>query len=65
MFFHQNEPLFGKKVTLTAQARSGNKPTILPCTHFEKANSTFVAEHNIISAIALCIQKAASSIFVT
>ena len=29
-------------------------------THFEKTNATFVAEHNIISAIVLCIQKAAS-----
>ena len=29
-------------------------------THFEKANAAFAAEHNIINAIVLCIQKAAS-----
>ena len=34
--------------------------TTLSRTHFGWANATFVAEHNIISAIVLCIQKVAS-----
>ena len=34
--------------------------TTLSRTHFEWANATFVAEHNIISAIVFCIQKVAS-----
>ena len=34
--------------------------TTLSRTHFEWANATFVAEHNISSAIVLYIQKVAS-----
>ena len=34
--------------------------TTLSRTHFEWANVTFVAEHNITSAIVLCILKVAS-----
>ena len=42
-------------VTLTTLAQSWNNSTTLWGTHFEKENATFVAEHNIISAIVLCI----------
>ena len=47
-------------VTIITFAQSSKNCTILPHIHFEKANATFLAEHNIISAIVLCIQKAAS-----
>ena len=47
-------------VTLTTLAQSWNNSTTLSGTDFEKANAPFVAQHNIISVIVLCIQKAVS-----
>ena len=47
-------------VTLTTHVKSRNSFTALSRNHFDWANATFVAEHNIISAIVLCIQKVAS-----
>ena len=47
-------------VTFNYTRTISKKSTILLRTNFEKANATGVAEHNIVTAIVLCIQKAAS-----
>ena len=47
-------------ITPTTLAQSLNSSTTLPGARFKKTNATFVAEHDIISAIVLSIQKAAS-----
>ena len=43
--------------TLTTLGQSWNNSTTLSRTYFEKANATFVAEHNIISGLYCASKK--------
>ena len=60
MFFHKNETIVWLDANSNYTRTSLKQFYDLAPIHFEKANATYVAEHNIVSVIVLCVQKAAS-----
>ena len=49
--------LFDYMVTISTLAQSLNSSTTLSRTHSEKANATFVGEHNMVSGLYCASKK--------